>query len=219
MQGVVENAGAEVPGLDDEDVDPERRELDPERLADRLERLLRRRVETIEGCRKPGTHRRDVDDHPGSLPSHRREDRPDQAERTEEIAVEHGARNVVVDLLDRRNDDPSGVVHEHVEAVRGRGHGSQRSGDRLLVGDVELQNGDREPTVVAGTLETLRAGRVVHGREHMCTSLGEPHGSRQPDPAVATRHQRLGHGGMVPRRCRQLTARREHRLSGQRKGR
>ena len=52
-------------GLDDHDADPEVRELVVERLGHALERVLRRRVRTLERRRDAALHARHVDDHAG----------------------------------------------------------------------------------------------------------------------------------------------------------
>jgi hypothetical protein len=62
-------------------------------------------------------HRRHVDDHPGALGSHGRQDGAQQAHRTEEVGLEGRAHPLVGQQLDRPEVHDAGVIDEDVDAA------------------------------------------------------------------------------------------------------
>ena len=110
-------------------------------------------------------------------------------------------------VLDRRDDHPPGVVHQHVEAVawwrrpqRAPGRPTPRR-SRRVAGSVI-----GSPTVVAGHARDSPAPAEWCTVANTCAPPSARRiGSRQPDPAVATGHEDLGHGEYRP--MSSLTAR------------
>ena len=109
--------GAERAGLDDQDLDPERRDLLGERFGQALDGELGRRVIAGAGKADEAAHRRDVDDRARLLGPHDRQHRARHRGEAEKIGLEHGADVGVLALLDRGEIAVAGVVDEDVDAA------------------------------------------------------------------------------------------------------
>ena len=130
-----------------------------ERLGVSLDRVLGRRVQGHEGGRHETQDRADIDDPAAALLAHVREHRARHAYRTEEIGLEQCAslRNRAL-LRSARNTDAR-IVDQDIDTAGSVEHLAHRSGDRLIVGDVERQEHHSAPRLPGGR----PAARPVHG--------------------------------------------------------
>ena len=71
--------------------------------------------------------------------AHARQDGADHRRQAEEIGLELGADRRVLALLDRAHVAVAGVVDQHVDAAEGALGFLDGGGDRVGIGDVELQ--------------------------------------------------------------------------------
>ena len=155
--GRVAEPGLDEAGLDDDDVDAERRDLEAQRVADRLERVLGRVVEAAAGEREVRAHRADVDDLAAALRAHAGQHELRQAHEAEDVRLELAAHLVDADRLDRARLRVAGVVDEHADgAVLGLDR-RDRGRHRRLVGDVERERAAAGGLEVGDRLAALRA--------------------------------------------------------------
>jgi hypothetical protein len=162
-------------------VDAEVGDLERERLAERLQRPLRRVVHADSGKRGDAADRGDLDDVAGALLAHDRQRRLGHPDRAEDVGLDLVAGLLRGDLLDRAEEPVAGVVDDHVEAAEllpGRLHGGD-VGVHVL--HVERQ-GQHVVAVLLG--QRLERRYVARRRRHPVTALERRFG---PDPAEALR--------------------------------
>ncbi len=182
-------------------------DLDPERIRQCFERMLRPGVVTGEGHRREPCDRRHVDDATAPVSPHRRQREPSEPHRRVHHRLEERSRFVVPDVLHCTGHAISRVVHESVEA------GRLEFGDHVLapsgVGDVE-QDGLH--------LDACRTGRVVHcprllgradGADGPKAAPCDLHDGREPDAGVragrqdrSVTHRRASRRPLPPFRAR-----------------
>jgi hypothetical protein len=192
---VGEELRLELAGLDDGDADPERLHLVVQRLADRLEGVLRRRVGATE---RPGDEPgdgRDVDDDAAAPLAHRRQRRPHDAHDAEHVRVELGVQLLVGQLLDGSPQLDAGVVDDDVERPARRLLGLGDGGlDRRGVGDVERQHPHVEAFVGGHRLHRSRLVGVSHRGEHRVAVAAEQQRRQLAEARRAPGDEDAGHG-------------------------
>ena len=114
------------PRLDQRDLDARAVQLDAQRVADGLDRVLGGRVGAVEAHRDSAADRGDEDDPPTGAPQ-RRQQRARDRDLPEEVDVELAAPLLVGEHLQRPADADPGVVDERVEPA-GRRRGARRLG-------------------------------------------------------------------------------------------
>ena len=132
---------------------------------------------------QPGV-RRDVDDPPVVLLTHRRDRRPRDVERAGEVHAEHGLPVVVAELPHHAVAQDAGVVDDDVEPARRPDDVGDGRVDRSWVGHVD---DDRNG---AGELAGSRLGHtglVDVGDAHRRAGVGEAPADRQPDATCRRR--------------------------------
>lgn len=138
----------EEAGLDDDDTDPEMGQLDIEGLGDGLQGVLGGGVVAAQGPGDVPGHRGDVDDDTGAAAEHAGHESLDQANRAEDVHLEHLADLFHRDLLDRAGEGDGGIVDEGV-------HPSELSLEDAQLGEVarKMQGGARPwPELVANAV-------------------------------------------------------------------
>ena len=138
-----EQVGAEGAGLDDHDLDPERRHLGGQRLGHGLQRELRRAVDAEPGHDDLAADTAHHHDRPAAALAHVRQHRAGERERAEHVQVEQGAQLVVRGLLDGADLGAAGVVDQHVDPAVPVDGASATAASRPAVGDVERDGVDR----------------------------------------------------------------------------
>ena len=182
MGGASGERGADDPGLDDHDIDAERRELVAERIGDRLERVLGGVVATEQRQRHTPAHAADVDDPTATALAHLRHDALRERDEPEHVGLELAPEIREIDLGHRREHAHACIVHEHVDAFGSNGtHARDRSVDRGLVGEIEL---DRNDADLVGNGRECNA--IATGRDDSMATLHERSGGRVADARGGT---------------------------------
>jgi len=184
-------------GLDERDLHARRAQLDAQRVADRLYRVLGGGVGSGERHRDAAADGRDEDD-PSASGAQRGQHRLRDGDLADDVDVELAANVVDGNQLERTADADPGVVDERVESTRAgaASRGQQRGGvcDLPRVGHVE---GDRLDACAA-TLGRFGGepapGRIVaHAREHRPACAREPQRGRLSDPGGGARDEGRRH--------------------------
>ena len=140
--------GAEGSGLDDDDLDAERGELDGEGLGQAFDGVLGGVVVAGGGEADEAADGADIDDVAGSAGAHAGEDGVGGVDEAEEVGFEHGADLIVLTFFDGGEVAVAGVVDQDVDPAELGFGGFDGGGDLLGFSDVELE-GERR-AVVAG---------------------------------------------------------------------
>lgn len=188
--------GRDARRLHDGDLDPPGSQLDPQRVGDRLERVLRGRVGPEERERAAAADR--AHEHDPSAPrAERGQERLRDRDLPDDVHFQLPAELLDRDELEGRSDRDPRVVHEPVQrptdSLRGKGN-------LVGVGDVELQRLD------AMLAKALGRPLVPHAPVDTPAAAREPERARLPDPGRGSRdHDASGHvdpGVTTVRRCR-----------------
>jgi hypothetical protein len=151
-------AGADEPGLHDDDADAEALDLEAQRVADGLHRVLGRVVEAAAREGEVRAHRGHVHDPARALRAHRRQHELAHAHEAEDVGLELAAHLVEGDALDRARLAVAGVVDQRADgSVLGLDR-AYRLLHRGLVGDVERQQPAAPLLEVGDRLRPPRAG-------------------------------------------------------------
>ena len=193
------------PGSIERDLHAGAVQLDAQRIAHGLDRVLGGRVGGAEAKGHAPADGGDEHDPPAGA-AKRRQQRAGDGDLTEQVDVEQAAQVGFGDQLERTAEPDAGVVHERV----------QRPGRLLLdqytsaldlrgVRHVELQGvyppGERCPC------ELLADSHVAHAGEHRPAGRREGDRARPPNPARGARDQRSGHPcDVTPDRARPVEA-------------
>ena len=129
--------------LDDDDLHPERLDLDPQGVAEGLHGVLRRVVVAPERKGHPAAHRAEVDDAAAAGGAHPGQHELAHPRQAEDVGLEHGPHLVHVDLLDRAVLAVAGVVDEGADGAVGRLDLGDGRRHRRVVGDVERRSRGR----------------------------------------------------------------------------
>jgi hypothetical protein len=163
------SASASPTAVDDRHADAEALDLEAQRVADRLDRVLGRVVEAAARKGEVGTHRGDVHDPPGALRAHRGEHELAHPHEAEDVGLELAADHVERDALDRPRLAVAGVVDQRADgAVLGL-DGPDRLGHRGLVRDVQREQATAAALEVGDRLGPPRAR--VDGVPALCEVL------------------------------------------------
>ena len=148
--------GLDAAGLDDDDVDAERLDLQAQAVAEGLDGELGAVVPAAERRVDLAAHRADVHDGATALLAHVRQHELRQAHRAEHVDVELAARLVERHVLDGAVGAIAGVVDQDVDAA-GLGDDLLDTGAHgVVVGDVHRQRPD---AAARELLEALGAAR------------------------------------------------------------
>ncbi len=155
--GGVAERGRDQARLDEDHVDAEAGDLEPQRVAQRLQRVLGRVVPAAAREGQAAAHRADVDDLAPALRAHRRQRQLRQPREAEDVRLELPADGVERDRLDGAALAVAGVVDQHADRARRALDLGDRRRHRRLVGDVERQQ--PAARVRRGRRSTRRGGR------------------------------------------------------------
>ena len=109
--------GGDAAGLDDDDVDAERRDLDSQAVAEHLEGELRAVIPPAERGVELASHGGDVHDRPGAMRAHVRQRQLGEPDRAEHVDLELAAALVDLDVFQCAVRAVAGVVDQHVDAA------------------------------------------------------------------------------------------------------
>ncbi len=188
--------GADQPRLDHDHVDAEALQLEAQRVAQGLDRVLRRVVPAAAREGQLAAHRADVDDPAPALPPHPRQHELGQAGEAEDVRLELPPRLVERHALDGAAQAVARVVDERTDRAGVALDLRDRALQRALVGDVELQQ------AAAGVLELRDRLEPAGRRVHRPVRPREPNCRRPPDARGAARDQHRrgrGHDRSIPR--------------------
>ena len=168
-------------------------QLASERVAERLERVLRGRVRPVQRQRDEAGDRRDVHDPPAGA-AQRRQAGLDHGELRDRVDLELAAQLVERHVLERARDRDPGVVDEPVEPLS-----SRSAADVVRVRDVER----------TGWPSPSPSRRVAHAGVDGHAALGEQQRRRATDPGRGAGDQHGHESRHYSRAVRR--ARRRHR--------
>ena len=134
---VAEDRRRDDAGLDDGDANAERRDLERERFAERLDGELGGAVGRLVHRGDAAEDRRHVDDRAAAALAHPREHRLGEADRPPVVGLEERPVLVLRVGLGGAGVRQAGVVDQHVDAALGLDDLRHRGGDRAGVGHVE----------------------------------------------------------------------------------
>jgi hypothetical protein len=170
-------------GFDHDHVDAKALHLEAKRVAERLDRMLRRVVPAAAGEGQAPAHRADVDDPPPALAPHAGEDELRQPGETEEVRLELAPCVLERDALDRAAEAVARVVDEGADGALRVFDLLDRGPHRALVGDVQAEQAAPRLLEAGHRLEPARA------RVHRPPASREPLGGRAADPGGAARDE------------------------------